>query len=290
MTGFIKNKLPILVLTPHSSPHVPSDILAQMLGDDVFSKEAREKRLEWLLLEGDQYTDLIYQAPEAYNLHAQTTRFVVDLNRARNEGGENGVIKLTDFEKRSLYSEEFVLRAEKREERLRRYYDSFHAEVEATLATNDIRLIVDGHSMQPHGPKISPTPGVPRPAITLMTCSDEAGQPLEGKTHSSISPEQTKVVMSLLEKHFAAILSQSTTVPRNIALNNPWSHDELSYQYSDPQRKLAGKKGVPAFGIEFNHALYLHYKNSQELPNEPVIKQLNTAFQNFLREVVTITN
>jgi N-formylglutamate deformylase len=282
-------KLPILVLTPHSSAQVPSDILAEMLGSQIFSSEARQKRLEWLFLEGDQYTDLIYQAPEAYNLHAQTTRFVVDLNRARNEGGENGVIKLTDFEKRSLYPEGFVLSAKKREERLRRYFDTFHAEVEATLAANDIRLIVDGHSMQPHGPKISPTPGVPRPAITLMTCSDENGQPLKADGHSSISPEQTKVVMALLEKHFMSIVSASTTVAHDIALNKPWSHDELSYRYSDPQRKIfQGEKAIPAFGIEFNHALYLIYKDGKELPNESVIKQLNAAFQNFLREVVTI--
>lgn len=277
-------KLPVLVLTPHSSGYVPSDILAEMLGDDVFSAKARAKRLEWLFLEGDQYTDLIYQAPEAHNLHAQNTRFVVDLNRDRNEAGENGVIKLTDFEKRPLYPEGFVLTSEKREERLRRYFDTFHAEVEATLKTNDIRLIIDGHSMQPRGPKISPTPGVPRPAITLMTSSNEEGKPLEHKTHTSISPEQTKTVMALLEKHFAPIIAESTTVPHEIALNHPWSHDELSYRYSNPKRK----KPIPAFGIEFNHALYLLYKGGKEFPNESVIKQLNEAFQNFLREVVRI--
>jgi N-formylglutamate deformylase len=277
-------KLPVLVLTPHSSSHVPSDILAEMLGDKVFFKEAREKRLEWLFLEGDPYTDLVYQAPEAYNLHAQTTRFVVDLNRERSEEGDNGVIKLTDFEKRPLYPESFVLIPERREERLRRYFDSYHSEIEATLASNDVRLIISGHSMQPHGPKISPTPGVPRPAITLMTSSDENGKPLEGKTHTGISPKQTKVVLSLLEKHFMSIIASSPSVPHNIALNQPWSYDELSYRYSDPERK----KAVPAFGIEFNHALYLIYKDRKELPNEPVIKQLNIAFQNFLREVVTI--
>lgn len=279
-------KLPILVLTPHSSGHVPSDILAEMLRNEVFSKAARDKRLEWLFLEGDQYTDLIYQSPEAYNLHAQNTRFVVDLNRERDEGGDNGVIKLTDFEKRPLYPEGFVLTPEKREERLRRYFDTFHAEVEATLATNDIRLIVDGHSMQPSGPKISPTPGVPRPAITLMTSSDEFGKPLKPDGHTSISPEQTKIVMGLLEEHFAPIIEKSTTVPHEIALNKPWSHDEISYRYSDPKRNNT----VPAFGIEFNHALYLVYKNGKELPNEPMIRQLNTAFQNFLREAVRIAN
>jgi N-formylglutamate deformylase len=282
-------KLPVLVLTPHSSGHIPTDILAEMMGNSVFSSPARQKRLEWMFLEGDQYTDIIYHTPEAYTLHAQTSRFVVDLNRDRNEGGENGVIKLTDFEKHPLYPSGFVLAPEKREERLRRYFDSFHTELEAMIAAHDIRLFIDGHSMQPRGPKISPTPGVPRPAITLMTSSDEHGEPLEGKTHTSISPEQTREVLRLLEKHFSHIIKASGDVPHEIALNKPWSYDELSYRYSNPQRKiLEGKKPLPGFGIEFNHALYLIYEGGKELPNEGVIKALNEAFQNFLREVVTV--
>jgi N-formylglutamate deformylase len=282
-------KLPVLVLTPHSSGHVPTDILAEMMGSSIFSSAARQKRLEWMFLEGDQYTDIIYQAPEAYTLHAQVSRFVVDLNRDRQEGGENGVLKLTDFEKNPLYPSDFVLTPERREERLRRYFDSFHSEVETMIKMHDIRLFIDGHSMQPRGPKISPTPGVPRPAITLMTSSDEHGGPLEYRTHTSISPEQTKEVLKLLEKHFMSIIKASNDVPHEIALNKPWSYDELSYRYSDPQRKtLRGKTPLPAFGIEFNHALYLLYENGKELPNEKVIKQLNEAFQNFLREVVTI--
>ena len=279
-------KLPVLILTPHSSGHVPTDILAEMMGASVFSDSARKKRLEWMFLEGDQYTDIIYHAPEAHTLHAQTTRFVVDLNRDRNEGGENGVIKLTDFEKHPLYPNNFVLTPEKREERLRRYFDSFHAELEAMIEAHDIWLFIDGHSMQPRGPKISPTPGVPRPAITLMTSSDEDGRPLENRTHTSISPEQTEEVMRLLGKHFGSIIASSNAVPHEIALNKPWSYDELSYHYSDPQRKRA----VPGFGIEFNHALYLTYEDGKELPNESVIKQLNEAFQNFLREVVKVIN
>jgi N-formylglutamate deformylase len=283
MTALAKT-LPVLVLTPHSSGHVPTDILAEMMGSSVFSSPARQKRLEWMFLEGDQYTDLIYHSPEAYNLHAQTSRFVVDLNRDRNEGGENGVIKLTDFEKHPLYPTDFALTPKRREERLRRYFDSFHAEVEAMIEAHDIQLFIDGHSMQPRGPKISPTPGVPRPAITLMTSSDEHGGPLAGKTHTSISREQTKEVLRLLEKHFMFIIKASSDVPHEIALNKPWSYDELSYRYSDPKQK----KPLPAFGIEFNHALYLLYEEGKELPNESVIKQLNEAFQNFLREVVEI--
>jgi N-formylglutamate amidohydrolase len=276
-------KLPVLVLTPHNSGFIPADILAEMLADDVWSEEKRQSRLKWMFDEGDPYTDLIYHAPEAYNLQALASRFVVDLNRGRDQSGENGVIKLTDFEKRPLYPEGFVLSEEKREERLRRYHDSFHNEVEAMLK-QDIGLIIDGHSMQPYGPKIGPDAGKPRPAITVMTSSTPHGQILDGKTHMTISYDQAHKVMDLLEHHFMPIVEACLSVPALIALNDPWDHDELSYRYSDPKRK----KAVPAFAIEFNKALYLNYQDGQEFPNEPVIKQLNQAFQQFLREVVTI--
>lgn len=276
-------KLPVLVLTPHNSGHIPLDILVDMLSEDVYSSHQRQVRLDWMFDEGDPYTDLIYHAPEAYNLHALASRFVVDLNRERDYAGENGVIKLTDFEKQPLYPEGFVLTEEKREERLRRYYDSFHQEVEAMLS-QDIRLIIDGHSMQPYGPKIGPDAGRPRPAMTVMTSATPQGQMLEGKTHMTISYQQAHQVINLLEKHFMPIIEPCLAVPDLIALNDPWDHDEISYRYSDPKRE----KAVPAFAIEFNRALYMHYQEGKEFPNEPVIRQLNQAFQQFLREVVTI--
>jgi N-formylglutamate deformylase len=275
---------PVLILTPHHSSHIPSDILAEMLGDDIYSLDKRQARLNWMFDEGDPYTDVIYQCPEAYNLHALTSRFVVDLNRERDLVGENGVIKLTDFERRSLYPEGYVLSAEKREERLRRYYDTFHNQIETMLEQQDIRLIIDGHSMQPQGPKIGPDAGKLRPAITLMTSSTPDGKILEGKTHSTLSYQQAHRVMDLLETHFMPIVEACNAVPSLIALNDPWDHDEISYRYSDPSRK----NHVPAFAIEFNRALYLHYQDGKEFPNEPVIQQLNTQFQLFLPEVVAI--
>lgn len=167
--------LPVLIVTPHSSGHVPFDVLAEMLGEEAFSSEVRAQRLEELFLEGDPYTDAIFHAPGATSLHAPVSRFVVDLNRDRDTVGENGVIKRTDFERRPLYPPGFELDAVAHEERLRRYWDSFHAEIERCLKTHPIRLIINGHSMQPYGPQIGPDAGQPRPALTLMTASGAAG-------------------------------------------------------------------------------------------------------------------
>jgi N-formylglutamate amidohydrolase len=255
-----------------------------MLGEAVFAAGARAERLRWIFDEGDPHTELIYHAPAAYNLHALVSRFVVDLNRFRDQTGNNGVIKVTDFEGRSLYPAGFELSELAREQRLRRYWDSFHAEIEACLKFYDVKLIIDGHSMQPRGPLIGPDQGRARPAITLMTAGDARGESLPEHGHSSISAEQAQLVMELLEHHFGAIVRGSSAASHTIALNDPWSLDETSYLYSDPSRA----KPVPGFGIEFNRALYLSYKDGKEYPNEPVIKALNVAFQQFVAEVVDV--
>jgi N-formylglutamate amidohydrolase len=255
-----------------------------MLGDSLFDHQARQARQGWLFDEGDPYTDVLFHAPQAHNLHATVSRFVVDLNRPRQQGGNNGVIKLTDFEERPLYPAGFVLSEADREERLRRYWDAFHNEIEASLKAHAIKLIINGHSMQPRGPIIGPDKGQPRPAITLMCAADEQGNKLPGNSHQSLSQAQAKALMELLGKHFTDIVESTDTVPHDIALSRPWTTDELSYRYSDPKRECP----VPGFGLEFNKALYLIYQDGQELPNEPMIRGLNEAFQKFLSEAVQL--
>ena len=277
-------KQPALVITPHNSAHVPSDILAQMIGEDLFDRDARRARHRWLFDEGDPYTDVIFHSPQAHNLHATISRFVVDLNRHRDQQGNNGVIKLTDFEERPLYPADFVLSDEAREERLRRYWDTFHGEIEACIMTHDLKLIVNGHSMQPKGPVIGPDQGKPRPAITLMCATDEQGNKLPGNSHQSLAKDQANALMEILKKCFTDIVDSAEGLSRDIALSRPWTTDELSYRYSDPRRE----RPVPGFGLEFNRALYLIYEDGEELPNELMVTELNQAFQKFLAEAIEV--
>ena len=159
---------------------------------------------------------------------------------------------------------------------MRRYWDSFHQEVEASLRLHDIKLLINGHSMQPRGPVIGPDAGKLRPAITLMTNGDAAGNTIGG-VRTSIEPDFARATVKLLEQHFAQLLEASSLEPA-VALNDPWSMDETTFRYSDPERDRA----VPGFGIEFNRALYLTYKEGKEYPNEPVIRALNEAFRAFI--------
>src|SRR5438309_2022271 len=115
--------LPLLISTPHSSAHVPEGILASMLASGEPEEELRRR----ILREGDPFTDEIFRIPGTRaTVNASVSRFVVDCNRTRDEGGENGVIKTTDFERRAFYPPGHVIGAEESESRLSQYYDPYH--------------------------------------------------------------------------------------------------------------------------------------------------------------------
>lgn len=274
--------LPVLILTPHSSGFAPLEVLNQMLGDDVFSSSARASRLEFLFAEGDPFTDLLFHTSGAQHLHALTSRFVVDLNRPREMDRDNGVIKLTDFQRQPLYPEGFVLEDGAREQRLRRYWDPFHAEVDRILENPEIKLLLDGHSMQAVGPAMGPDLGKPRPALCLMTGHDRSGNELEG-ARGTVSSSQARALHRLLERHFGNWIAASSRVPHEIALNLPWSGDDTSLRYSNPARA----RPVSAFGLEFNRALYLEDPVGA-VPLERDILELNRMFQGFLKDALEL--
>src|SRR5690606_7084489 len=111
----------LLVITPHCSGQVPQDVLAQMLGDARDDLEARERLLRRVWLQGDPYTDVMFDVPGAVAVHATVSRFVVDVNRARDDAGPNGVVKATDIDAAPLYPPDREPDPTEVEETLRRY-------------------------------------------------------------------------------------------------------------------------------------------------------------------------
>uniref|UniRef100_UPI002869CC68 N-formylglutamate amidohydrolase n=1 Tax=Deinococcus sp. TaxID=47478 RepID=UPI002869CC68 len=83
----------LLIVTPHSTGQVPADVLRDMLGDAALDTPTRDAFLRRLFLDGDPYTDVIYALPGARHVNAAWSRFVVDLNRDRDDRVDNGVIK-----------------------------------------------------------------------------------------------------------------------------------------------------------------------------------------------------
>ena len=271
--------LPLLVLAPHSSGHIPVDILKQMLGQQIFDDDIRNKCLQHIFNEGDPFTDLIFHVDDAHFYAATASRFVVDVNRVRDDSSDNGVIKVVDFGETPLYPEGYTLSEAEREQRLVRYFDSFHAAVEQTLKTNSIKLMISGHSMSTFGPNLGPDKGKARPAICLMTGGDFEGNDVAGQ-RNFLGGDRARAVKALAEKHFETIIQESN-VPKQVALNDPWAADVLSHTYTNPELSYA----VPCFGMEFNHALCL---NTDKTINSENVKELNKCFSSFAEECLDI--
>ncbi|MFB9992632.1 N-formylglutamate amidohydrolase [Deinococcus oregonensis] len=253
----------LLIVTPHPSGQLPADVLHDMLGDDAFNSARRAAFLRRVFLEGDPFTDLIYLVPGAEHVQAAWSRFAVDLNRDRNDTEDNGVIKLMDFDRSLLYPAGFSLSPAARESRLRRLWDAFDAQVQTELAGK--RLMIVGHSMAPYGPALSPTPGVPRPGITLMLGSEAA---------PTLPRAQWDALQAVCAEAFAPVLTGEFT---RVAIGEPWDTDTLSLNHHR-------RSGLPAFGIEVNAGLYLRDGEGQD----EAIQGLNAGFRRFAAEALAL--
>lgn len=272
---------PLLIVTPHASDHVPQDILGEMLGEARHDLEARRALGASLFEQGDPYTDVIFDLPDAYALHATVSRFVVDLNRRRDQRGPNGVVKLTDFDATPLYEHGTPPDEARVEERLHRYWDAFHAEIDRTIREHRIELLIDGHSMSPLGPSLGPDGGAVRPALTLMTGGDEDGEPA-GDRPPTVPPALARALREAVERAFAPVMrAPGDEAPPHAVLNRPWSADEVAYA-------SAPAAGIPAFGLEINRALYLDRGRDGEQPRPDRIRALNGCVAAFATEALAL--
>lgn len=281
-------KLPVLVVTPHSSGFVPHDVLAQMLGERAWERRAREERLARLLYAGDPFTDVIFSSARARMWHAGVSRFVVDVGAQRTGQADAGyndpdIFPYQDAWQRRLYPDGFELTPAEREERLRRYWDPFHDEIERSIVMNDVRLLVTGHAMLPVGPPLSRDEGQRRPALALVTNGGPDGEPHRGRA-TSVPPRDARALHGLLEVHFGDIVARSDRVPHDITLNAPRSAEPMVARYSDPLRP----RPVPGFALHVNRGLYLGPEGGREVVDEQQLYALSAAFERFVRDAVLL--
>jgi len=275
--------LPILIDTPHSSGHAPFYVLAEMLCEDVFDNDIRQERLNHLFKQGDPLTDEIFFIPEAQIVNANISRFVVDLNRMRDTGGLNGVIKVTDFDAKSLYCDGFEFTKEILEERLARYYDPYHATLDRAIANNQISYFISGHAMSPDGPLIGPDCGTKRPALSFITNGLANGEPKSAKEHTSVPASVAQAMAEIIYKHFKDIIKASD-VPDEVLINDPFNNAGIAKRLSDPKNPNA----IPGFGLELNQNLYLEQNTAVVVPIKNRVKELNLRMQAFMLEIIPL--
>ena len=160
-------KLPLFISVPHAGIDVPIEVS----GLCALKREA-------ILADSDIGAQAIYFPLQQYAMGFCTTtiaRSVLDLNRAPDDIGGNGVIKshtLHNVPVFKKFPDKKLIKT-----LLDRYYFPYHARLTKAAGIHAIKLGLDCHTMSPVGPPVGPDPEKPRPMICLSngngTCPDE---------------------------------------------------------------------------------------------------------------------
>jgi len=160
---------PLLISIPHAGSEVPEEVA------DIISLSGQE-----LLGYTDLYTDQIFKIDGVYIVSTDTSRIVVDVNRAPDdisreyEQAAEGVIVHTTWDEKSVYNKEPS--QEIADVLVRKYHDPYHEQIDKIIPS--VQFLIDGHSYLSVGPKLKMDTGAERPDINLgnmnfSTCSRE---------------------------------------------------------------------------------------------------------------------
>ncbi len=154
----------ILITIPHSSNFIPKKYSDSYL----ISTKIMDANIDYA-------TDKIFEFKEISCIKATASRFVVDLNRERNNFSEGQGVIITH-----AWTGEKVLKKEiteiDAEERLKEFYDSFYEKLDSFLDKRKPLLVIDGHSMDSTGNESAGDNGEERPEICLATGEGTASE------------------------------------------------------------------------------------------------------------------
>ncbi|MDH3347987.1 MAG: N-formylglutamate amidohydrolase [Desulfobulbaceae bacterium] len=218
-------KLPFLISVPHGSLQIPAEI------QDICLLSTAD-----ILQDSDEEAEAIYSSLKGKVLDfvmADIARAAVDLNRASDDIGGDGVIKTHTCYGRQVYEkfpDQQIISL-----LLKRYYTPYHAKLSRAQRLPGVKLAIDCHTMAEVGPPVSPDVGQKRPLICLSnadsTCPMEWVLALAAYLQDIFSAEEVTV-----NKPFRG----GYTVRRH-AVEMPWLQIEFSRTGTvSTQQKSAG--------------------------------------------------
>ncbi len=157
--------LPLLISVPHAGL--------------VVSEEVRDICIlseEDIIADGDEGAAEVYDIADHVAAFVTTdiARAIVDMNRAEDDIRKDGVVKTHTCWEKPIYSR--PLTKSETEALIERYHRPYHARLSA-LASEDVRLAIDCHTMAAIGPPVGPDTGKKRPMVCLGygdgTCPEE---------------------------------------------------------------------------------------------------------------------
>lgn len=159
-------KLPLLISVPHAGDQVPPEV------NDICILTYRE-----LVADGDEGAQEIYFPLKEHVQTFTTTpiaRAIVDLNRAQDDIGGDGVIKTHTCLNIPVYK---TFPTKKQQQALlKSYYIPYHKRLSKAASSQKLTLGIDCHTMLEIGPPIGPDAGEKRPLICLSNASGTCPQ------------------------------------------------------------------------------------------------------------------
>ncbi len=255
------NARPVLVEVPHAGVLVPESVRSELLAPE-----------DAVLRDADIYVDKLYaNAPRlgAVLLTARISRYVVDLNRARDDvdaatvsdhptpagAHPRGVVWRTTTDGRPILARTLSYQALLA--RLSNYYVPYHDALRQTLTDLRARfnhaILVAGHSMPSLGRSMHSDPGARRADVGPGTCGRTSADPR---------------VIDLVDAHFRG-------AGLSVRHDDPYRGGFSTSHYGRPRDRWH------AIQIELNRALYVDERSC-------VIKQPEfTELQRVLDELVS---
>lgn len=225
-------QLPILISVPHAGTRIPPEVngLCLLSQSDI-------------LTEYDAGSDTIYCSLEEHVTGFCTTdiaRSLVDLNRAPDDIGGNGVIKSHTCRNVPVYrhfpDKNLV------QQLLDRHYMPYHEKLSAAASTDTIKLGIDCHTMSAVGPPVSPDPGRERPLVCLSNANGTCRQ-------EWLDSLATCLAAAFKEKIAINAPFRGGHIIRTHAAEIPWLQVEISQTeaYSDDFKKNCLLEGLHRF-------------------------------------------
>jgi len=175
-------------------------------------------------------TERLFDLDSFSVIKLDVSRFVVDVNRARDDLREGqGVIITETWNGEKVLKHE--LTEEHIEERLKKYYDPFYKNLNSELErVEKPLLVIDGHSMDSKGSLVAGDSGNSRPQIDLAT------------GEGNVSEE----ILKVFEDEFKE-------AGYSVERNNPYSGAN-----GNIMRHCTSVEGVQALVVEVNKSIYMN--------------------------------
>lgn len=152
--SFHQGELPLLISMPHVGTNLAPEVAAQM------------HPLAQQLADTDWHLPLLYNMAEelgASRIHANYSRYVIDLNRAPDDTNlypgqdTTGLCPLDTFAKQALYLDGKTPDAAEVQRRILQYWQGYHQQLQAELerlrAKHGIAILWDAHSIASQVPR-----------------------------------------------------------------------------------------------------------------------------------------